>query len=91
MNMLDEICSEIGRGSFGAVYSVLDEMGKKWALKMFFNGGERQQKSMESDIEIGMSDCFNSPYIIRYVEKFDYGEYQCVLMDYMSHGMKHII
>jgi hypothetical protein len=85
--LVDYIEQEIGRGSFGAVYLVVDDKEEKKALKIFLSGDEKRNQAMEADISIGMNPELDSPYIIRYKEKFEENNLTCVVMDYMENGM----
>jgi hypothetical protein len=38
------------------------------------------------EIEIGMKKELNSPYIIKYYDRFEFKGETCVIMDYFKHG-----
>jgi hypothetical protein len=56
-------------------------------MQMFFRGNKKTEESKERDIEIGMMKELDSPYIIKYHERFEYNGATMVIMDFMEYGL----
>jgi hypothetical protein len=51
----------------------------------------KEEESKEMDIDLGMKPELDSPYIMRYQERFEDGEETFVIMNYYNRGFIYIV
>jgi serine/threonine protein kinase len=66
---LDQIIKQIGKGSYGKVYLVLEKADKKsYVLKTIPLTDEKETEAALKEVKI--LQMFNSPFIVKYHESF---------------------
>jgi NIMA (never in mitosis gene a)-related kinase 1/4/5 len=78
---------EIGRGSFGVAYLVMDRRTKQFFVSKKFSTEGKSEKEVESAYnEIAILKDLDFPFIVKFIESFHEGREIIIIMEYCEEG-----